>query len=181
MYESLIERPSVRIYFSDTSSASNAKSTQKLRSYLQTAAIILEQWLWKKGQAGLGLPKRIKMVEAQVQICGATKIRRLNREYRGKDKKTDVLSFQMLEGLRTGDCELITAVLNLGDLFVCREVAKRQAADFEISFEEEVAHLFIHGWLHLCGFDHEVSASEELVMQAHEKRLLAQMAELRRK
>jgi len=181
MFEFTIERPKFRIYFTDSSPKSTKFSTKNLRSYLETAAECLSLWSWKKGSPGLGLPSRIKMLECQLQICGTTKIRTLNREYRDKDKKTDVLSFQMIEGLRTDDCETVTPVLNLGDLFICREVAQRQATQFGISYEEEVAHLFIHGWLHLCGFDHEISAVEEKIMEAHEQKLLGQMAQMRRK
>lgn len=181
MYECVIERPKLRIYFSDSSPRSDAKSTKKLRSYLETAAISLELWLKKKSQSGIALPSCTKTLECQVQICGAAKIRRLNSEYRGKDKKTDVLTFQMIEGLRGGNCEMMIPVLNLGDLFICREVARAQASQFGISLEEEVTHLFVHGWLHLCGFDHEVSLFEEQLMESHEMKILNKIALLRRK
>lgn len=181
MFECVIERPKLRIYFSDTSPRSDAKTLRKLRSYLDTAATCLESWMKNKSSSQIDLPSCTKVVECQLQICGSSKIRRLNSEYRAKNKKTDVLSFQMIEGLRDGNCEMMTPVLNLGDLFICREVARAQAAKYDVSYEEEVVHLFIHGWLHLCGFDHELSAAEEKLMESQEKKILDKMALLRRK
>lgn len=176
MFEIIVCAPRIQLYVTDTSRAVDKKSFKKTQQYLQRAVAALELWMWQKGKKGLGLPSRIRSVECQLQICGVSKIKKLNHEYRGKNKKTDVLSFQMLEGLRSGDCELMTGVLNLGDLFICREVALQQSRTFKLSYEEEVVHLFIHGWLHLCGFDHEISEAEEQVMEFHEKLLLDSMA-----
>ena len=78
--------------------------------------------------------------DAQVQV--------LNRDYRGKDKATNVLSFP-----QTGPL--------LGDIVVARETVAREALDKDVSFEAHTAHLIIHGWLHLQGFDHETDATAE--------------------
>lgn len=175
MFEIMVCSPRIVLYVSDTSRSADKLSFKRMQNYLQRATQALEQWMWQKGRKGLNLPSRIRSVECQLQLCGVEKIKRLNQEFRGKKKKTDVLSFQMLEGLRSGDCELMTGVLNLGDLFICREVALQQSRAFKLSYEEEVVHLFIHGWLHLCGFDHEISEVEEEIMEFHEKLLLDSM------
>ena len=64
----------------------------------------------------------------------------------------------------------------LGDIFICREVALRQAKEFGISIEEEILHLFIHGFLHLCGYDHEISREEEKLMFGLEEKLLEKIS-----
>jgi probable rRNA maturation factor len=68
-------------------------------------------------------------------------------------------------------------VVNLGDIFICREVALRQSKEFNVTLEEEILHLFIHGVLHLCGFDHEISEKEEVIMCEHEDMLVKQISD----
>jgi len=89
--------------------------------------------------------------DAQVQV--------LNRDYRGKDKATNVLSFPQ-------------SGLLLGDIVLARETVAREAADKGATFEAHTAHLIIHGWLHLQGFDHEGDA-EAAQMEAIEIAALA--------
>ena len=96
-------------------------------------------------------------------------IRSLNRQFRGKDAATDVLSFSQVEGLEPGETEVA-----LGDVVVSLERAKEQAAEFSNTFEEEILRLAVHGILHLFGFDHENVPEEEVRrMQNAEDRLLA--------
>lgn len=73
----------------------------------------------------------------------------LNRDYRGKDKPTNVLSFPQSGAL-------------LGDVILARETIAREAKDKGASFEAHLTHLIMHGWLHLQGFDHQTdeTASE---------------------
>ena len=99
----------------------------------------------------------------------------LNREWRGKDKPTNVLSFPMLERgelltLRNeGPPEL------LGDLALALETCTREAADKGISLSDHAAHLIIHGLLHLAGHDHELGPTEARAMEELEIKALAQM------
>jgi len=67
---------------------------------------------------------------------------KLNRKFRGKNKPTDVLSFNMDEG----------GVI--GDVIICPSVARRNAAEFGVTFNEEIARLAVHGMLHLLGHEH---------------------------
>ena len=73
-------------------------------------------------------------------------IRRLNREYRGKDQPTDVLSFDIGDGLDAGE--------PFGDVVISVETARRQARDYEAPLQTEILRLLVHGTLHLCGYDH---------------------------
>lgn len=103
-------------------------------------------------------------------ICGDTRIQALNRDYRNKDKATDVLSFPSHENLRKispAEDEVF-----LGDLAISVPTARRQAREFRISVWDEFVHLYFHGLLHLLGFDHEISEKEEKLMQKWEDRAL---------
>lgn len=103
-------------------------------------------------------------------LCGDSKIRSLNREHRGKDKITDVLSFPGQEDLRIHPSP--ESVVHLGDLAISIPVTRRQATEFKIGFQDEFIHLFLHGLIHLLGFDHEVSEAEEKLMESWEERAL---------
>jgi probable rRNA maturation factor len=93
-------------------------------------------------------------------------IRRLNREYRGKDQPTDVLSFPLLApGETRGPQERM-----LGDIVISLDTASRQAADYDATLEMEIRRLLIHGLLHLMGHDHERD-DERAAMEREERRL----------
>lgn len=96
-------------------------------------------------------------------------IQELNREHRGKDKPTDVLSFPLYEaGEQTqGDGERL-----LGDVVISIDTARRQAADYDAPLQNELYRLLIHGILHVLGHDHEEPA-ERAAMEAEERRLAA--------
>ena len=85
------------------------------------------------------------------------KIRQLNRDYRGKDYTTDVLSFPANED---GTIDDFVEADYLGDIVISVAAAMRQAKEAQISFEREVEELIIHGILHLCGYDHETDNGE---------------------
>jgi len=145
------------------------KITQSARK-LQMAVEECERFLYSK--RGIGFSKKqVPFVECYFELCGQRKIRSLNKSYRNKDKKTDVLSFQMMEGIRHSITDCVGPQA-LGDILVCHEVATAQAKKFGISFTDELIHLIIHGFLHLCGYDHEVSEEEEKIMEKLEKSLL---------
>jgi probable rRNA maturation factor len=94
------------------------------------------------------------------------KIRELNREFRGLDKPTDVLSFPLVE---PGDAYAGAERL-LGDIVISVDTARRQAADYDASLDNEVRRLLIHGVLHLLGHDH-LEPVERATMEAEERRL----------
>ncbi|MBI5504104.1 MAG: rRNA maturation RNase YbeY [Deltaproteobacteria bacterium] len=103
--------------------------------------------------------------EVVVVLVGDERIRELNRQWRGKDQPTDVLSFSLLEGeSMAGGSDL------LGDIVVSVETLRRQAREGNWSDQEELARLLLHGLLHLLGYDHEREADES-VMKAQESRL----------
>ena len=94
------------------------------------------------------------------------KIRTLNKQYRGQDRATDVLSFSQNDGEKnTPNSHL------MGDEVITTVTAKRQAAEHGLTLEEEIVLLLIHGILHLLGFDHERSNEEARHMKQKTREL----------
>lgn len=89
-----------------------------------------------------------------------------NRDFRGVDRPTDVLSFPAGEGEDAGN-----RLTELGDILISSETAWRQAEEYGHSFEQEIERLMIHGVLHLLGHDHQ-EPEETRRMKAAERRLL---------
>lgn len=101
--------------------------------------------------------------EISLLITDDETIRQYNKEYRNKDMATDVLSFPMED-------EIV-----LGDIAVSFDTAKRQAEEAEINIDREVAFLFIHGLLHLLGYDHETSEEDEAKMFVLQEKILKKL------
>ncbi len=101
--------------------------------------------------------------EVEVLLASDKTLRRLNREWRGKDKATDVLSFPAAEEM---------AAVYGGDLAVSLETAQRQAEQHGHSLRDEVRILLLHGLLHLSGMDHEADAGEMAEREAELRKRL---------
>lgn len=115
-------------------------------------------------EAGHGEP-----VEITVRVVDADESQALNRDYRDKDKPTNVLSFPSeLPDFLKEELEL----LPLGDLVVCAPVVAAEAAEQGKALRDHWAHLTVHGVLHLLGFDH-LEDEEAEAMEAMEIRALA--------
>jgi probable rRNA maturation factor len=104
--------------------------------------------------------------ELAVSLVSDAEIHELNRNYRGKDRPTDVLAFAMREGAAVPDHANL-----LGDVVISLDTAARQARQRRRTLAEEIRILLVHGVLHLLGYDHEKSAGEARRMQAMERRL----------
>jgi len=92
--------------------------------------------------------------------------RRLNRDYRGKDASTNVLSFPMGDAMPGG------GPVMLGDVVLAFETVTREAAEQNKPLADHLRHLVVHGVLHLLGFDHENDIEAE-VMEGREREILA--------
>ncbi len=114
--------------------------------------------------------RKTQTYQVSLLICGDNRIQKLNREFRHKDKTTDVLSFPSHENLRR--ISPAEEEVFLGDLAISIPTARRQAREFNISVWDEFIHLYFHGLLHLIGYDHEISSAEEKLMQKWEDRAL---------
>lgn len=114
-------------------------------------------------------------LSASLLFTSDAEVHTLNRDWRQRDKPTNVLSFPMLAraDLRAlapdGPPEL------LGDVALAYETCAREAADKGIPLEHHAAHLIVHGLLHLAGHDHELGEEQAAAMEALETKALAQM------
>jgi probable rRNA maturation factor len=120
----------------------------------------LQRW------AAAVLGQRAGRSAVSLMIVGPARSRALNREYRGKDQATNVLSFSM-----TGALDAATGRRLLGDLVICPAVLRREAREQGKPVRAHWLHLFVHGLLHLEGLDHE-RAAEARRMERREIRIL---------
>jgi probable rRNA maturation factor len=116
-------------------------------------------------EAALHGAKRRKPAELAIRIVDTDEGRALNRDYRGKDYATNVLSFPV--ELPPG-----VALPLIGDLAICAPVVLREAAEQGKATRDHWAHLTVHGVLHLLGYDH-IEDGEAEAMEALETRILA--------
>lgn len=107
--------------------------------------------------------------ELSIAIVGDRAIRILNREYLGKDRPTNVISFSMQEG----EFGAVNPAL-LGDVVISVDTAAQEAEEAGVTFWERLVFLLMHGILHLTGYDHERSGEEEARrMEAKEQEVFA--------
>ena len=99
----------------------------------------------------------------------------LNREWRGRDKPTNVLSFPMLARGELAALAPDGPPVLLGDVALAHETCAREAAEKGIALADHAAHLIVHGLLHLAGHDHVGSDAEAEAMEALERRILAKL------
>lgn len=126
------------------------------------------------------LDEDFSKVELSVNFVSEEEIRRLNREFRQIDKVTDVLSFPNLnksyfQRLTEFDSERNPddGMLFLGDIVICKKVAKRQAKEYGHGQNREICFLALHGLLHLLGYDHVKEEEEKLMREAAESTMQA--------
>ncbi len=109
-----------------------------------------------------------KDAELAIVLTDDSRIRELNRVWRGIDKPTNVLSFPAKEAGGNG------ATVLLGDIVIAYETAAREAHDQATPFLHHVAHLTVHGFLHLRGYDHAADEEAE-TMERLERTILARL------
>ena len=109
--------------------------------------------------------------ELSVVLCDDAFILPLNRDYRGKDAPTDVLSFAQREGEGADADDPV-----LGDVIISVETAQRQALVHKVTIVQELRILLVHGMLHLLGYDHQTE-EERAEMETEERALLALLGE----
>ncbi len=111
----------------------------------------------------------VDSVNVSIIFTDNARIQEINRDYRGKDYPTDVISFAYREEKFPGIDEEFE---ELGDIYISLEKTESQSVEFEVTFFEELLRLVIHGILHLIGYDHEISDDEEKRMQLQEEMVL---------
>lgn len=116
----------------------------------------------------LGNPR----LSASLLFTSDKEIHALNREWRQRDKPTNVLSFPMLERPDLLALESDGPPELLGDIALAHETCAVEAAEKGVPLEHHAAHLMVHGFLHLAGYDHEISPEDAEAMEALEVKAL---------
>lgn len=161
----LLESSKIKMECLQTIKGKNPFGDQALKKDLKKLLKVFENEFKFKG---------INQIELSLTLCGKKKIQTLNRIHRKKDRLTDVLSFPVHELFLKRNKSLFGHI-DLGDIFICHDVAQRQSREFKITLREEIIHLFVHGFLHLLGYDHEISKKDEEVMFALERKLIGRI------
>ncbi len=117
------------------------------RKYMERAFELFEKELVKKK-----IIKKQKGLELTIVFLNENEAKKINFDFREKNYATDVLSFENM------DPE------SYGELIICSQVAKKQSVEHQLSYRDELIYLTLHGFLHLLGFDHEVSKKQEKIM-----------------
>lgn len=113
--------------------------------------------------------------EVSVTFTDNEGIRRINSEFRGIDKPTDVLSFPLTDFEGGDEPPTDEPFISLGDIVISLERAREQAEEFGHSFERECAFLCVHSMLHLLGYDHVGSDEEDAEMRRRQSEILESM------
>lgn len=123
------------------------------------------------------LYESIEKIYLSIQSSSSDEIQQINKEYRGVDKATDVLSFPIFEREEIIDItnEKLDSKkikeIELGDIIICIDVVKKQAIEFETGIKREMLYMITHGVCHLLGFDH-IEENDKLEMRALEEKIL---------
>jgi probable rRNA maturation factor len=118
--------------------------------------------------------------EVEVSNVSKKEIKKINKTARGRDEITDVLSFPNLviesfplkKSMFKTDVNPETGLLSLGEIVICYDKIKEQAEEFGHSYKRECCYLFLHGLLHLFGFDHETD-DDKAAMRAVEEEIMS--------
>lgn len=104
------------------------------------------------------------------------KIRKYNKQYRNIDKETDVLSFPMFEKQEINEIQINGNEVYdvLGDVIISIEQVRKQAIEYEHSFERELAYMLVHGFYHLMGYDH-IKEEDKKEMREKEEAILNEL------
>ncbi|MCQ2794651.1 MAG: rRNA maturation RNase YbeY [Bacilli bacterium] len=107
-----------------------------------------------------------------LDFVSAAEIKKINKQYRKIDKETDVLSFAFLE-LKKGEIKIKSKEPQfLGEIIISTHKIEAQAKEFKHTFRYELSYLYLHGLLHLLGYDHVHSEKEKRIMFTLEDKIL---------
>lgn len=121
--------------------------------------------------AAAALGRRGAGREIAVRVVAENESRQLNKQWRGKDKPTNVLSFPAPAALAHATSRRASArdaALPLGDLVICAQVVRAESERDGKKLEAHWAHMIVHGALHLAGYDHETGERDRLKMERRE-------------
>ena len=114
-------------------------------------------------------------VELSIALVGPAKIKKLNKEYRKKNKITDVLSFLYSSEAKGEEERMFFDHNDAGEIVICPQQVKKNAGKYNSTFKKELTRVLIHGILHLLGEDHETSKLKAKKMEEKEEYYLSQI------
>ncbi|MDD7909676.1 rRNA maturation RNase YbeY [Pseudovibrio exalbescens] len=153
---------------------SNNNLAVELDLLIETDGWASEEDLRRLAESAIGAAFQCAELEAvphseiSLVFTGDPEIKELNREWRGKDKPTNVLSFPGCDEEEPPFGPL------LGDIVIARETVEREAEELGIPFKNHLTHLLVHGTLHLFGYDHQIDEEAE-EMEDRERQILASL------
>lgn len=106
-----------------------------------------------------------------ILFCNSLDVTNINKKYRNKNSDTDVLSFEYYDNLAKNKSLYENQILNLGDIIISYDYAKKQAKSLNNDFKKEVIFLICHGFLHLLGYDH-LTKDQEFEMLTLQKKIM---------
>jgi probable rRNA maturation factor len=154
------------------------KLTPEMKALMEQAADVALSDEFGDELGAAGFPVTDTEAELSVTVVSDGEIRELNRDYRGNDKVTDVLSFPQFEDHEELLDDLIYSaeeqdnVTLVGDVVICFDQAARQAEEYGTGMTREMLYLFVHSIMHLFGYDH-MEEDEKKIMRAREEKVLS--------
>lgn len=134
-----------------------------------------EDWIQKLLDLAYTKLDKTNNLEMSINFVSNEEIRNINREYRDKDRETDVISFAIEDGGFDIDMSEFlddpTFVEDIGDLFIAPKVVEAHGEEYGHGFKREFGYTLVHGFLHLNGYDH-IDPAEEKVMIGLQNQIL---------
>jgi probable rRNA maturation factor len=160
---------------------------RKSRTEAVKLEVIVRSALWQKRRTAKSVIKKAISAAAQaastapaelaIVLSNDSGIQALNRDWRGKDQPTNVLSFPAapIQSARKGSSKSRVPPPYIGDIVIAYQTTAREAVADGKPFDHHLAHLAVHGYLHLLGYDHENDRDAE-IMERLERRILKRLA-----
>lgn len=104
-----------------------------------------------------------------IVLCNNDDIHRINKEYRNKDRATDVISFAIFADSPLSERFIMDGEINLGEIIVSLDKIEEQSKENNVSFDSELYYLISHGILHLLGFDHQTQEDYNFMVDNQNK------------
>lgn len=113
--------------------------------------------------------KKYNTIVFDIVLCNNEEIHRINRDYRNIDRPTDVITFAIFADSEPQDIFILDGEINLGEIIISLDKIKEQAAQNNVSTEDEARLIAAHGMLHLLGFDHQTENDYNFVVKTQNK------------
>ena len=152
------KKPEINLFIEITYEDYADKDSLNLSEYTQNAISILNNFLsnpqWVQNSCLKTYIDECRLIYLDVVLVNDEKIHEINRDYREKDRPTDVISFAIFADSPENERFVFDNEINLGEIIISLDTTKKQASENNKTFEDELYFLLAHGILHLLGYDH---------------------------